>query len=322
LKAHADDPQAPNETVGVLDWKSSEQSPGEFDHNRLSLKDEDYPQKELFALSFRLSTSTPLLLVSKDTNSEVTRLLNKMQQLMSSQIYLQRIKQPTAEFLEIASRSRLAFTNGPVEAMFLVKHLPESIKPLITEVAFSLQMWDEDEEADLWGSNEGDLPDVVADCLCSELPDLRTVAMEAPNTPDQLEDWAEASLYRFQDLLESHRIDTLRLFYGDGLGGGADLEVYSKIFGPRNDAEDPEPLSFDALNRGDWIATRDREFDVIEVCSWSDWMTEPRYLEKERLARTFEITRWDDKKLGSDSYKEIVAGQGYFGRYSDDPARH
>ena len=183
-------------------------------------------------------------------------------------------------------------------------------------------MWDEDEEADLWGSNEGDVPDVVADCLCGELPNLRTVAMEVPHSPDQLEDWAEASLYRFHDLLESRRIDTLRLFYGDGLGGGADLEVYSKIFGPRNDAEDPEQLSFGALSAGDWIATRDRKFDVIEVGSWSEWMTEPRYLEKERLARTIEITRWDDKKLGSDSHKETVAGQGYFGRYSNYSETH
>jgi hypothetical protein len=197
-----------------------------------------------------------------------------------------------------------------VEALFFVKHLPDSMKLLVTEVAFTLQTWEEDEEAELWGSIEEDFPDVVAHTLCSELPNLRTVAMEVPHSSSQLELWATASLYRFHDLLESHRIDTLRLFYGDGLGGGTDLEVYSKIFGPRNDAEDPEQLSFDALNSGDWIATRDRKFDVVEATTWSEWMTEPRFLEKERMARTIEITRWDDKKLGSDSYNEIVLGQG------------
>ncbi|KAJ8111746.1 hypothetical protein OPT61_g5730 [Boeremia exigua] len=128
-------------------------------------------------MSFRLSTSTPLLLVSKHIHSEVTRLLEDLQELLVSQIYLQRIKEPTQPFLEIASRSRFVVIGGPIETLFLVKHLPAAIKPLVREMAFALQTWDD--AGPLWGTLQ-ETSSEVTNTLCSELPNLRTIAMEVP----------------------------------------------------------------------------------------------------------------------------------------------
>jgi hypothetical protein len=87
--------------------------------------------------------STPPLLVSKGIHSKVARLLDNLRKLLASQIYLQLIKTPTQAFLEVASRSRFAITAGPIETLFLVKHLPDSIRPLVKEIAFKIQTWDD-----------------------------------------------------------------------------------------------------------------------------------------------------------------------------------
>ncbi|KAF3039084.1 hypothetical protein E8E11_006719 [Didymella keratinophila] len=95
----------------------------------------------------------------------------------------------------------------------------------------------------------------------------------------------------------------LCLFYGDGKGGGDDKEVYRHEPGPRNDAEEVEESASYQEMFGGFVGPKRREFDIVEVPSWTQWTTEPGYLERQNLARMIEITRWEDKKLGSKTYK-------------------
>lgn len=81
--------------------------------------------------SFALSTSTPFLLVTKEVSIDVTRLLESYKQLLASTMCLQRITSPSQDFLDIVARSRFAFDAGPLAAAFLLKHLPDSVRPTI-----------------------------------------------------------------------------------------------------------------------------------------------------------------------------------------------
>lgn len=176
-----------------------------------------------------------------------------------------------------------------------MKHLPDSIKPLVKEMAFTLQTWDE--AGPLWSR-----PDVT-NTLCSELLNLRTIAMEVLYEDGNSDFCTEAPLHHFHALLQSKRIDTVCLFYGDGKGGGDDKEVYRHEPGPRNDAEEVEESASYQEMFGGFVGPKRREFDIVEVPSWTQWTTEPGYLERQNLARMIEITRWEDKKLGSKTYK-------------------
>jgi hypothetical protein len=140
---------------------------GNIDPNIRIWNDHIGRKGRLRVMKFRLAMSTPLLLVSKEAHFAVKRLLDNLQKSLAAQIYLQRIKEPTQAFLDVASRSRFAIDAGPVETLFLVKHLPDSIKPLIKEMSFSLQIWDD--AGELWGSCSGDGCEVT-NTLCSELP--------------------------------------------------------------------------------------------------------------------------------------------------------
>lgn len=263
-------------------------------------------------MTFRLAMSTPIQLVSKEARFAVKRPLEKLRKSLAAQIYLQRIKEPTQDFLDVVSRSRFAIDAGPVETLFLVKHLPASIKPLVKEMALSLQLWDD--VGELWGSCSGDGCEVT-NTLCSELPNLRTVAMQVPRSLEEHDDWVAASLHHLHDLLQSKRIDTVRIFHYQGSVeeeegyGDADEElekIYRKEFGPRNDVPDPEEVPPCTRHSSSYIETKQREFDVVKVPSWTQWMIEPRFMEKELRARTIEITRWEDTRLGSRTYKHIV----------------
>lgn len=256
-------------------------------------------QDLLHVISFRLATSTPLLLVSKSINAEVTRLLKNLRNLLASQIYLQRIKEPTQAFLDVASRSRFVISLGPAETLFLVKRLPDNMKPLVKEIAFTLQPWDD--AGPLWGTlwSAGS---VLTNTLCSELSNLRTIAMELPHSGSEQEFWTAAPLRHLHDLLQSRRIDKVLFPYSNG----DDAETYVNHFGPRNDAEDPEEIPSWMRHTASYIATEQREFDIVDVPSWTRWMSEPRFWEKQRLARTVQITRWGDTKLGSKTWRHIV----------------
>jgi hypothetical protein len=310
LRNITDNAVAPDEDADDEDIDSGDADPN------ISLWNSEFERMKdlVHVISFRLAMSTPLLLVSKDIHSEVTRLLDNLQQYLAAQIYLQRIMEPTQAFLDIASRSRFAVAAGPIETLFLVKHLPDSIKPLVKEMAFMLQTWDD--AGPLWGSWRGD-GCVVTNTLCSELPNLRTIAMEVPDRLSGHELWTAAPLHHFHDLLKSKRIDTVRIFYGDGSIEEDDVEeieaedddleqVYRREFGPRNDVKDEEEIPEILRKSSSYIETKQREFDVVKVPSWTQWMSEPRFLEKEKLSRTIEITRWEDTKLGSATYKQLV----------------
>lgn len=143
--------------------------------------DEPGDHMKTMIISFRLSYSTPLMPIFKAIKFEFARMLENIRQMISSAIYLQRIKPPSQGFLDVVSRSRLVFDNLTA-AVFLMRHLPELVKSLIKEVVVtdSCTYTDCDGTRWLWRElSPGGLSEVT-DTLRTHLPNARTVAIQAP----------------------------------------------------------------------------------------------------------------------------------------------
>ena len=81
-------------------------------------------------LSFKLSTFTPLLLVSKDVQFEVRQVLGILRphfyRVIKESIYLDRIVSPCSMFLDICSRSRFILDSYPENSFDLLQNLPSA----------------------------------------------------------------------------------------------------------------------------------------------------------------------------------------------------
>jgi len=187
----------------------------------------DYRESpRLFAvLTSKVSIVTPLLAVSKNTNTEVTKvlattkrpLLQYYERLLSSSIHLHRIRSPSAALIDLWSSSELIFQNYSGGSLYFLKNLPDSLKSCVRRLVITGALLAADDGAirTMWSKDNSRGGTLFTNWISDNLPNLRTVAIEIPSVLEGMEwNWNPASDY-LCDMLQEGRLDTVRFFYKD-----------------------------------------------------------------------------------------------------------
>jgi hypothetical protein len=97
--------------------------------------------RKITVLSFKLFTTTPLLLVSKEIRAEVQDFLQLFQpgwqSMVESTIHLHRIISPCSAFLDICSRSRFVFNDTSPSTLWFLDNTPDCMKPCIRDIVIT-----------------------------------------------------------------------------------------------------------------------------------------------------------------------------------------
>jgi hypothetical protein len=97
--------------------------------------------RKLTVLGFKLFTTTPLLLVSKEIRAEVQDFLQLFrpgwQGMMESTIHIHRIISPCSTFLDLCSRSRFVFNDTSPSTLWFLDNTPSCIKPCIRDIVIT-----------------------------------------------------------------------------------------------------------------------------------------------------------------------------------------
>jgi hypothetical protein len=138
-------------------------------------------------LGFKLVTTTPLLLVSKDISTEVQDFLrlyqpNRWHSMIESTIHLHRIVSPCPDFLDICSRSRFVFDDGSPSALWFLHNMPECMKPCVRDVVITKScLAGGRDNIDAWDQYGGTDSCQFIRVLQNGCTSLKTIAVEVPS---------------------------------------------------------------------------------------------------------------------------------------------
>ncbi|KAF2242242.1 hypothetical protein BU26DRAFT_157430 [Trematosphaeria pertusa] len=252
-------------------------------------------------LAFRLSTFHPLLLVSREVNAEVKRLLKilrpRYHSAVKSSIHLRGMKSPHPLFLSICSRSRFVLDSDISHSLFFLLSLPRVIRPFIRNVVITMENLMADDAAVLgvWCRRDDGYCHFTR-LLREQLPGLREIALAVPasNMEWYCEWYCEYAPRMVCDMLAKREVDVVRFFYHKSRSEKCmyleDLEGAS------------EEVAKSACFRCEEVP---RRFDTYEEVSWRNIKQHPDW-RRMGVNRVVRITRWSDTRLGSPTIKQVV----------------
>jgi hypothetical protein len=174
-------------------------------------------------LTFKVTTTTALLLVSRDVHTGAKKVLEQTKtywneyytELARKTIYMHRtIVSQSTVFLDLLSRSQLVLEHSPEGSIFFLDNLPEVVKACVRQLVITnaLLAADDGFTGAVWG--KGDYTDgtLTTNFLDENFPNLHAVAIQIPGHHDGIEcTWNPASDH-VCDMLREGRLDTVRFF--------------------------------------------------------------------------------------------------------------
>jgi hypothetical protein len=245
-------------------------------------------------------TLAPLLLVSKEINAEVGRVLKLLgpqwHHIINSTIYLHRILSPSPVFLNICSRSRFVFDYNAAAALWLISHIGLtglSVRDIVIQknclVAYNMM------NRRSWSPIEGDTTRCAfTDFIREHLRSLDSIALAVPRNLSDLQGYCKNAPESIIALLSDKMVNTVRFLYGH-TQTNEEIEtevILRRVAGPLNAYLDAV-VGIDGCEK---TKTCTRVFDIVEenTLSWSQLGAK----------RVVKITRWADTKIGSPTYIE------------------
>ena len=174
-------------------------------------------------LALKILIATPLLAVSKATNEEVTKVLittkKHYERLLWASIYLHRIASPSAALIDLWASCEFVLLHGYGKSIFFLKDLPDSLKSCVRRLVIPYELLSKIAYSQ-WTKEQSRGGALFTNWISENFPNLRTVAIEIPDTDEVTEmNWNGASDY-LCEMLRNGRLDTVRFYYKDYENGG------------------------------------------------------------------------------------------------------
>jgi hypothetical protein len=171
------------------------------------------------ALTFKITITTPLLLVSSDVRNEAKKVLNRTlehyTELTRESIHMHRIVSPSAALVDLWSRSHLVLEYHMEGSLFFLNKLPKKLKACVRHLVITGALLGADDASTraAWTKDRTTGTTFITNFLTDEFPNLCDVAIEVPGRYEGMEwNWNPASDYLF-NMLREGRLDTVHLFY-------------------------------------------------------------------------------------------------------------
>lgn len=178
-------------------------------------------------LAFRVSTFSPLLLVSKQVSSEVSHWIHSSGFQSSIHATIRRCVfgdtlDPSQDpgFVQLFKNSRLILSFTAKESISFLKRIPTEIRGHIESVVFTLHAtkFDDYPTGLAWSKKKTERHSDYVEALQKSLPNLREIAMQMPLTGADDDYFCTTARNEVADLLFDGIIDTLRLVYKEAYG--------------------------------------------------------------------------------------------------------
>jgi hypothetical protein len=249
-------------------------------------------------LVFKVITFTPLLLVSKEFNTQVQQVLRILRpiwhNIIESGIYQHRIVSPCPAFLDICSRSRFVFDYSSADALWFLYNIPDCMKPCIRHIVIARKclVGRRSTCLDIWDQYAGINHCEFTHALRRRCPSLDTVALEVPSVISGGQYTVQSATSCLLQLLLEKVINSVhfvqRAHSAENPHDQVIFEKLRQLSDPTNTTPTPQSNEF---------CTTDvfpRIFDILEesgdtLKGWNDLGFE----------RALRVTRFADTQLGT-----------------------
>lgn len=252
-------------------------------------------------LTFKIGVPTPLLLISRAISAEITKYVERVTPSVAASIQTHRCVAPSLLFQDQWSRSRLVLGHFCGFNLWFLNNVPPSLASNLHDLVIESSMMAADDEPcrAIWHQRDGEGKSFIMNFLSERFPSMESISISVPATIEQMEWYMGNAPGQILQLLQEGRVDVVR-FFSTGAVHKCDADDWLR--------REVGPFSLvphkavGAVDQRYMVPSRvPRIFDVVEEDVSGIFHTSWKLL---RATRVIRITRWEDAKIGSQTYTE------------------